>query len=48
MGITSAFEKWFSRPFNSEGSVWNWFLFVGLLLLIAFAWSKIIKGMEAL
>lgn len=48
MGITSAFEKWLAKPFDTEGSVWNWFLFFGLLLLIALAWSKIIRGYQAL
>jgi len=48
MGITSAVEKWWNKPFDSQGSVLNWFLFFGLLLIIAFFWSKIIRGFTAL
>lgn len=46
MGVYSAITKWLKEPFNSEGSALNWFLFVGLLLVIIFAWSRVINLIE--
>lgn len=48
MTLLQSIEKWFAAPFNSQGSALNWFLFFGLLLLIAWVWSTIIRGYQAL
>lgn len=48
MSLLSSIEKWFSRPFDSQGSALQWFLFFGLILLIAWAWAVIIRGYRAL
>lgn len=42
MGVYSAISKWLAKPFDSNGNALNWFLFVGLLLVIIFAWSRVI------
>jgi hypothetical protein len=30
---------WFAHPFQSQGSAWNWILFVGLLIVAAWFWQ---------
>lgn len=41
-----AFQNFWKRPFNPEGSVPQWFLFFGLLIVIAFAWSRILRFVQ--
>lgn len=48
MSLLTSIEKWFARPYNEDGSVLDWFLFLGLLLLIGWIWSTIIRGYKAL
>lgn len=48
MGIGSAISKWWARPLDTEGSVLNWFLFFGLIILISFVWAKLIRGYQAI
>jgi len=33
---------WLKTPFNSKGSALNWILFVGLLSIAAWMWSRIL------
>ena len=35
-------RNWLSKPFNENGSVVDWFLFVGLIGLISWLWSRIL------
>lgn len=42
-----AFRQWWSQPFNTQGSVWNWALFIGLLLVLIILWSRVIGMFEA-
>jgi hypothetical protein len=42
-GIGESFDGWLSKPFSSDMSVGKWALFVGLILLAALAWSRIIR-----
>jgi hypothetical protein len=30
---------WFAHPFQSQGSAWNWILFVGLLIVAIWFWQ---------
>ena len=30
---------WFAHPFQSQGSAFNWILFVGLLIVAAWFWQ---------
>jgi hypothetical protein len=46
MSIFGSIENWFRKPFDSQGSAFGWFLFFGLLLLIAFTWGKILRGIQ--
>jgi hypothetical protein len=33
---------WFQHPFTESGSAFNWFLFVGLLIVIGWMWHVIL------
>ncbi len=37
------FLDWYNQPFKQEMSVTNWFLFVGIVLVIIWLWSRILK-----
>jgi hypothetical protein len=41
-GILGALTNWLAHPFNSEGSVLNWALFIGLLLVIIWFWNWVL------
>lgn len=36
-------RKWWAQPFNAQGSVLQWFLFLGLLIIIIIAWNTILR-----
>jgi hypothetical protein len=38
-GIIASVIDWFSHPFNTQGSAFNWVLFVGLLVVAAWFWQ---------
>lgn len=40
--VVSSVMKWFQHPFTTEGSAFDWFLFVGLLIVIAGLWNIIL------
>ena len=39
----SRFNEWLKRPYSSEMTVLDWFLFVGLLAVTIFIWTKLIR-----
>lgn len=39
----SSFKTWWKQPFTSQGSVLNWALFIGLILVIVILWSRVIR-----
>jgi hypothetical protein len=41
-GLCSAVNKWLKQPFREDGSALNWFLFMGLVFITAFFWSRIL------
>jgi hypothetical protein len=43
-GLIDATLDWAKQPFNAEGSVFNWILFVGLLSVAAWWWWHIINS----
>jgi len=43
----SSFKEWWSQPFDSTGSVWNWALFIGLILVLIILWSRVIRLFES-
>lgn len=38
-GFLGHILAWFAHPFQSEGSAFNWVLFVGLLIIAAWMWN---------
>lgn len=43
----SSFSNWWTQPFDSQGSVWNWALFIGLILVLIIMWGRVIGMFEA-
>jgi hypothetical protein len=41
--LLSSVQNWWKQPFNANGSVGTWFLFLGLVIVITFAWSMILR-----
>lgn len=37
------FQNWWNAPFKNEMSVTNWFLFTGIILVIIWLWTRILK-----
>lgn len=35
-------RDWVAKPFNEDGNVFDWFLFVGLIGVISWLWSRIL------
>lgn len=45
--MVSSFKAWWNQPFNSQGSVWNWALFIFLLMVLVILWARVIGMFEA-
>ena len=45
--MISSFKNWWTQPFQSNGSVVNWALFIGLILVLILLWSRVIGMFEA-
>lgn len=41
-GLIQPVLSWLGHPFNSQGSAFNWVLFVGLLVIAAFLWQLVL------
>lgn len=39
----SSFREWWDDPLGDGNSAWTYFAFVGLILLILFGWSLILR-----
>jgi hypothetical protein len=39
----SSLKTWWSKPFDTQGSVWNWAMFIGLILVLIILWSRVIR-----
>jgi len=42
MMIIEGAKSWFSSPLNGKGSAVDYFLFVGLILVAVYFWSRVI------
>lgn len=45
-GLVGSVVNWFAHPFNSSGSAFNWVLFVGLLVIAAWAWNHVLLQIQ--
>ena len=41
-GLVSTIGNWIAHPFNANGTALNWVLFLGLIIVAAFAWNLVI------
>ena len=41
-GLIQTINSWWLHPFNSQGSAFNWVLFVGLVVIAAFLWQLVL------
>lgn len=41
--LQQSLADFWKQPFSAQGSAGQWFLFVGLLLIIIFAWNRILR-----
>lgn len=41
-GLVSHVGQWFKHPFNAQGSVLNWALFLGMIIIVSFLWNVIL------
>lgn len=39
----SDFKSWAAKPYDENGDLLDWFLFIGLLTALTFLWSGVIK-----
>lgn len=46
-GIFALVQEWLARPFKADGTVLDWFLFLGVVMIAAFLWSRIIGEIHA-
>jgi hypothetical protein len=44
--MLTSFKQWWTQPFQSSGSVVNWALFIGLILVLILMWTRIIAMFE--
>jgi hypothetical protein len=42
-GITGRISSFLAQPFKANGTVLDWFLFLGVVIVAAFLWSRIIS-----
>lgn len=46
-GFVAEITAWAKKPFNSQGSAYNWILFVGLLAIAAWMWNVVLLKLNS-
>lgn len=46
MDWVGKFTDWLERPYDDKMSAFGWFAFAGLLLIIGWMWSTILKKID--
>lgn len=41
--LCDAVKSWVMKPYKEDGTVFDWFLFLGLMAIFAWLWARIIK-----
>lgn len=41
--VTSRFMSWIKKPYDDDMTAIDWFLFIGLIIVIIVAWSSILR-----
>lgn len=42
-GTVSRLSGWAAQPFSSQMNLWGWFLFTGLIIVIAILWTRVLR-----
>ena len=43
-GFCQRIRDWLAKPYDDDGDVFNWFLFIGLIAVIGWLWSRILRS----
>jgi hypothetical protein len=41
--MLQSFQAWLASPFKSGMNAWDWFLFIGLLIVVCILWHMILR-----
>lgn len=41
--LTARFGEWLKKPYSDDMSVGGWFAFLGLLLVLSFLWTRVLR-----
>jgi uncharacterized protein involved in cysteine biosynthesis len=41
--LSSRFADWLKKPYSEDMSVKGWFAFLGLLIILSYLWSRVLK-----
>jgi hypothetical protein len=41
--FASLINRWWAKPFNPNGDVINWILFLGFVIVVTFAWTRVLR-----
>ncbi len=42
-GFVSRLSNFAAQPFSSQMDLWGWALFMGLVIVLAFAWTRVLN-----
>lgn len=46
-GVISSLKAWAAQPFTESMDLTGWFLFTGLILIVAFFWTRVLNHVVA-
>ena len=47
MPLHERFTQWLKKPYSDDMSVTGWFAFLGLMSLLAFLWTRVLRLIAA-
>jgi hypothetical protein len=45
--MLSQIQAWLAQPFQSNQDTWHWFLFIGLLIVLAAVWHMVLRHIHS-
>lgn len=46
-GMWEHFKYWLSRPYHEDMTAWDWFLLIGLFLVLLWCWGIILAHLRS-
>lgn len=46
-GMLTRLGAWLKRPYSDDMSTWGWFAFLGLIAVLAFLWTRVLRVIAA-